>query len=263
MKLCGLLLAGVLSCAIPAANSFAATDPFVGTWVYNPQKSPKPTIKYAIKDLGGGRYSLTGSTGITIDLKADGVSIKTPSGTTVSFKKLDDRDWEMVRDDGQKMVRTYNISPDDKTLTLHDVFTGNPGDNFETTTKYARISPGNRIFGEWQSVSMEEKTIGEGLKLVITPFNTDGLSFNLPAHKHLSEMNFDGKIYADSGAGDSKGDSSSGKRVNDHLLQIDSQVNGKPEESEELKVSGDSKTLTIVRRPANSSTVLTMVWDRQ
>ena len=259
MRFCVLLLAGVLSCA----TSFAATDPFVGTWMYNAQKSPKPTIRYAIKDLGDGRYSLTGSTGITVEIKADGLSIKTRTGATVSFKKLDDHDWQMVRDDGQKMVRTYNISPDDKTLTLHDVFTGNAEDNYETTTKYARLSPGNSIFGEWQSVSMEEKMIGEGLKLMITPFAADGLRFNVPAHKHLSEMNFDGKIYLDSGSGDTKGHSSSGKRVNDHLLQIDDQVNGKPEESEELKVSDDGKTLTIISRPANSSAVFTMVWDRQ
>jgi hypothetical protein len=259
LRLYCLLLAGVLSCT----SLFAATDPFVGTWVYNIQKSPKPTIKYAIKDLGGERYSLTGSTGTTVEVKADGVSIKTPTGATVSFKKLDDHDWEMVRDDGQKMVRTYNISADDKTLTLHDVFTGTAGDNYETTTKYARLAPGNSIFGEWQSVSMEEKTFGEELKLIIAPFEIDGLSFSIPAHKHLSEMKFDGKMHADSGAGDAKGNSSSGKRVNDHVLEVDGQVNGKPEDSEELKVSDDGKTLTIVSRPANSSAVFTMVWDKQ
>jgi hypothetical protein len=259
LRLYAVLLAGVLSCA----SSFAATDPFVGTWVYNAEKSPKPTIKYAIKDLGEGRYSLTGSTGTTVEIKADGVSIKTPTGATVSLRKLDDRDWQMIRDDGQKMVRTYNISADDETLTLHDVFSGNAEDNYETTTKYARLSPGNSIFGEWQSVSMEEKTSGEALKLIITSFDTDGLSFSVPAHKHLAAMKFDGKMYPDSGTGDTKGDSSTGKRVNDHFLQIDGQVNGKLEESEEFKVSDDGKTLTIVSRPVNSSAVFTMVWDRQ
>ena len=242
---------------------FAATDPFIGTWVYNAQKSPKPTIKYAIKDLGGERYSLTGSTGVTVEIKADGVSIKTPTGATISFRKLDDHDWEMVRDDGQKMVRTYNISPDDKTLTLHDVFKDNPGENYETTAKYARLAPGHSIFGEWQSVSLEEKTLGDGLKLIIGLFETDGLSFAVPAHKHLSAMKFDGKMYTDSGADDTKGHSSSGKRVNDHVLEVDNQVDGKPEDSEELKVSDDGKTLTIVRRLVNSSAVFTMVWDKQ
>ena len=259
MKLYGLLLAGIFTCT----SVFAATDPFVGTWVHNPEKSPKPTIKYTIKDLGGERYSLTGSTGVTVEIKADGVSIKTPTGATVSFRKLDDHDWKMVRDDGEKMVRTYNISPDDKTLTLHDVIKDNPGENYETTTKYARLSPGHSIFGEWQSVSLEEKALGGELKLIIGLFENDGLSFNLPAHKHLSAMKFDGKMYADSGAGDTKEHSSSGKRVNDHVLEIDNQVDGKPEESEVLKVSDDGKTLTIVSRPANSSAVFTMIWDRQ
>lgn len=259
LKLYGLLLAVMLT----YTSAFAADDPFVGTWVYNIQKSPKPTIRYAIKDLGGDRYALTGSTGTTVEIKADGVSIKTSAGATVSFKKLDDYDWEMVRDDGQKMVRTYNISPDDKTLTLHDVFTGNPGENFETTTKYARLSPGHNILGEWQSVSMEEKANDQGLKLIIAPFETDGLSFSVPAQKHLSEMKFDGKMYLDNGAGDTRGHSSSGKRVNDHLLEIDDQVNGKLEDHGELKVSDDGKTLTVVTKLANSSAVFTMVWDKQ
>ena len=259
MKLYGLLLAGILT----STSVYAATDPFVGTWVYNADKSPKPTIKYAVKDLGGDRYALTGSTGTTVEIKADGVSIKTPTGATVSFRKLDDHNWEMVRDDGQKMVRTYNISPDDKTLTLHDVFSGNSEDNYETITKYARLAPGSSIFGEWQSVSMEEKAVGEGLKLVIMPFETGGLSFSIPAHKHLSEMKFDGKTYADSGAGDTEGHSSSGKRVNDHVLEIDSQLKGKPEDHEELRVSDDGKTLTIVSKAAKSSVVFTMVWDKR
>jgi hypothetical protein len=161
------------------------------------------------------------------------------------------------------MVRTYNISPDDKTLTLHDVFKGNPGENYETTTKYARLSPGHNIFGEWQSVSMDVKSYDEAMKLIIAPFETDGLSFRMPVQKHLNEMKFDGKMYLDTGAGDAKGHSSSGKRVNDHLLEIDDQADGKLEEHGELKVSDDGKTLTIVTRPAKSSAVFTMVWDKQ
>lgn len=259
MRLYALLLTGILA----GASAFAASDPFVGTWVRNAQKSPKPTIQYTIKDLGGERYALTGSTGITVEIKADGVAIQTPAGATVSFRKLDGHDWEMVRDDGQKMVRTYNISPDDETLTLHDVFAGSPGDSYESTTKYKRLSPGSSIFGEWQSVSIQETIVGEPLKLIISPFDTDGLSFELPAHKHLSKIKFDGKMYPDSGAGDDKGHASSGKRVDNHLLEIHTQANGKPEDNEEFKLSDDEKTLTLVSKPANSSAVFTAVWDRQ
>lgn len=181
------------------------------------------------RTLGGNRYALTGSTGITVEIEADGVPIKTPAGATVSFEKLGENDWKMVRDDGEKMVRTYNISADDKTLTLHDVFPGDPGENYEMTTKYARLSPGNSIFGEWQSVSMEMTAHDEGLRLVIAPFETDGLSFSVPTQKHLTQMKFDGKQYVDSGTGDSKRGSSSGKRVTDRVIEIEGQLDGKPE----------------------------------
>lgn len=259
MRRYAMLLAGILT----STSMLAATDPFIGTWIYNAQKSPKPTITYGIKNLGGERYALTGSTGQTTEIKADGVSIKTPSGDTVSFRKLDDHNWEMIRIDDRKMVRTYTVSPDDKTLTLHDVFTGAKGGQDETITTYARVIPGESIFGEWKSVSMVEKTSGEELKLIVEGFGTDGLRFSVPANKHLTEMNFDGKVYFDKGAGDVEGQASSGKRVNAHLLQIESLVNGKSEDTEEFKVSDDGKTLTIVSKPAKSSSVFTSVWDRQ
>jgi hypothetical protein len=110
---------------------------------------------------------------------------------------------------------------------------------------------------------MEEKTTGEAPKFIIAPFQNDGLSFSSPAEKHLSEMKFDGKLYTDSGANDKPGHSSSGKRVNEHALEINDLVNGKLEESEELTVSEDGKTLTIVSKVANSSAVFTSVWDKQ
>ncbi len=259
MRLRYLFLAVTLTCS----SALALDDPFVGTWVYNAQKSPKPTIKYTIKDLGGGRYSLTGSTGATVEIKANGIFIKTPIGATVSFRKLDEHDWEMVRDDGQKMMRTYSISPDDKTLTLHDVFSGNAEDNYELITRYARLGPGKGILGEWQSVSMEEKGNGRALLMIITPFENSGLSFSIPARKHLSQLKFDGKIYADSGAGDAKGNSSSGRRLSDYVLEIDGQVNGRLEERAELEVSNGGKTLTVVNKPANSTAVFTEIWDKQ
>jgi hypothetical protein len=259
MRLLGLLLACLFTCT----SAFAISDPFVGTWVYNAQKSPKPTIRYAIKDLGGGRYSLTGSTGTTVQVKADGVSTKTPTGSKVAFRKLDDHDWQMVRDDGQKMVRTYNISADDGTLTLHDVFSGSSENDYETTTRYARLSPGKGIFGEWQSVSMEEKMHERPLQMMITPYETDGLTFSIPARKHLSRMKFDGKLYANTGAGDTRGYASSGKRLSESVLEIDGQVNGRLEDRDQLTVSKGGKTLTVVSRPANSTAVFTEVWDKQ
>jgi hypothetical protein len=150
MKLYSLLFAALFA----TSGLAAASDPFVGTWVYSAEKSPKPTITYGIRDLGGDSYALTGSSGETTQIKADGVSIKSPSGATVSFRKLDDHTWQMNRIDSRTMKRTYTVSSDDKTLTLIDVFTAADSGQEMTTTIYARTTPGKSIFGEWRSVSM-------------------------------------------------------------------------------------------------------------
>jgi hypothetical protein len=73
-------------------------------------------------------------------------------------------------------------------------------------------------------------------------------------------MNFDGKVYLDEGPGDSKVRSTFGKRVNARILELDGQVNGKPDDKEEFKLSEDGKTLTLVSKPVNSSDVFTSAW---
>jgi hypothetical protein len=52
MRFYSLFLATLLATGLEAAS-----NPFVGTWVYNAERSPKPTITYWIKDLGGDSYA--------------------------------------------------------------------------------------------------------------------------------------------------------------------------------------------------------------
>jgi hypothetical protein len=259
MRFLSLFLAALFA----TSSAMAASDPFIGTWVYNAEKSPKPTITYGIKDLGGDRYALTGSSGETTEIKADGVSIKSPSGATVSFKKLDDHTWQMDRVDSRTMKRTYTVSSDDKTLKLVDVFTAPDGGGEKTTTVYTRTSPGKSLFGEWKSVSMEEKVSGPPEKLIIAPYEKDGLSLTSASSKHRTDMQFDGKQYFDIAPDGTKGDSSSGKRISDHVIQTQDQVNGKPDSTTEFTVSDDGKTLTIVNKSIKTAAVFTSVWDKE
>ena len=261
---CPLKLHGLLLALLLTSTALAATDdPFVGTWVYNAQKSPKPTITYGIKDLGGDKYALTGSTGETTEIKADGVLIKSPSGAPVSFKRLDDRTWQMDRTEGATLVRTYTVSADDKTLVLHDILTAPDGGKEETTTTYSRTSPGKSIFGEWKSISMEEKASGKPAVFVVQPYGKDGLTLISESDKRRTDMNFDGKQYFETGPEGKTGDSSSGKRVSANVIQIESQSKGKPEDNDELKVSDDGKTLTFTSKSLKTSAVFTSVWDKQ
>jgi hypothetical protein len=241
----------------------AQSDPFVGVWVYNAQKSPKPTITYGIRDLGGDRYALTGSTGETTQIRADGVSIKSPSGETVSFRKLDDHTWQMHRIENRTLLRTYSVSADDKTLTLHDVFTAPDGSKMELTTMYARTSPGKSIFGTWKSTSMKESSSGKPEKLLIQAYGKNGLTFISETDKHRTDMNFDGKQYFDVAPDGTKGNSSSGKRISANLIRSKVQSKGKLDDNQELRVSDDGKTLTVVDKAVKTSAIFTTVWDKQ
>jgi hypothetical protein len=259
MRFLSLFLAALFA----TSSSTAASDPFVGAWVYNAERSPKPRITYGIRDLGGDRYALTGSSGETTEIRGDGVSIKSPSGATVSFKKLDDHTWQMDRVDSRAMKRTYTVSSDGKTLQLVDVFTATDGGQEETTTVYTRTSPGKSLFGEWRSVSFKDKVSGPPEKLIIAPYAKDGLSLTSSSSKHRTDMQFDGKQYFDTAPDGTKGDSSSGKRISDHVIQMQDQIKGKPESTSEFRVSDDGKTLTIVSKSVKTAAVFTSVWDKE
>lgn len=259
MKLYSLLLAALCATSVVAV----ASDPFVGTWVYNANKSPKPTITYTIEDRGESRYALTGSTGETTQIKADGLPIKAPLGGTVSFRKLDDHTWQMERVASQSMKRTYTVASDDRSLTLVDVFTRNDGGGDILTTKYERTSPGKSIFGQWKSVSMDSKVSGPAEKLTIATYEKDGLSFTVASGKDRMDMKFDGKQYFEVAADGTKAESSSGKRAGDHVIHMESQTKGSPASTDEYKVSDDGKTLTIVSKAVKTPAVFTSVWDKQ
>jgi hypothetical protein len=252
----------ILAWLLVGVAAYAASDPFVGTWIYSREKSPKPTIKYKIGDLGGDRYALTGSGGDTTEIEANGVFSKGPRGEKVSFKKLDDHDWQMIRFDPDKMVRVYKVSADDKTLTINDVFAPNGKEHKQLTT-YARLSDGKSIYGEWQSVSSKEESADEPGELFIKPFGRGGLTFAWSTYKNHLDIHFDGKAYFEAGPTAKKGDATSGRRVNAHLLMLEGQTSGHPDDKEEWSVSEDGKTLTIVSKPVKSSAVFTSIFDKR
>ena len=76
-------------------------------------------------------------------------------------------------------------------------------------------------------------------------------------------MQFDGKQYFDIAPDGTKGDSSSGKRISDHVIQMQDQVKGKPDSTTEFTVSDDGKTLTIVNKSIKTAAVFTSVWDKE
>jgi hypothetical protein len=76
-------------------------------------------------------------------------------------------------------------------------------------------------------------------------------------------MKFDGKDYPIEGAEVAQGSVSSGRRVNDHTLEITDKVNGKTTDTERITLSPDRKALTMTIRQAGHSAPDTLVFDRE
>jgi hypothetical protein len=76
-------------------------------------------------------------------------------------------------------------------------------------------------------------------------------------------MRFDGKDYPDVGPDVLPGSASSGRRVNEHTLEITDKIQGKVMDTRQIELSPDLKTLTMTVRPVEQSKPNILVFDRE
>jgi len=76
-------------------------------------------------------------------------------------------------------------------------------------------------------------------------------------------VKFDGKDYPNVGANAAPGSVSSVRRVNQHTLEVTDKFNGKVADTQEIKLSSDSKTLTMTVHTAGRTEPNVLVFERQ
>lgn len=258
MKVRGVLLVG----AMGITCVFAASDPFVGKWVWNREKSLPPKIKYQVKDLGGNRFAFTGADGQTITIKPDGNPVEVPVVGSVTVRKIDDHNWRMTKSSPIKTDRTITISADEKSMAMKDVYTFPDGKEQKMTTAYRRTSRGKGFVGEWESISRQDQFTEGSQDVEVESYGKDGLSLIGRAVNYRLDLNFDGKRYFDKGPTVAKGTSTSGKRVNAHLIELEIYINDVLDTREENRLSDDGKTLTVIDRSVESGAVFTNVYNK-
>jgi hypothetical protein len=97
----------------------------------------------------------------------------------------------------------------------------------------------------------------------IKPYDGDGLSFITPAeHEHLN-MKFDGKDYPGEGPNVPAGATSSGRRADQHTLELTDKIKGEAMDTAQFKVSPDMETMTLTVHEKGQPKPLTIVYDRQ
>lgn len=255
-----LLVAWLLTGALWAANAS-----FAGKWKLNPAKS-KFSDRMEVEPAGPNRYAITFveadiPRGVTDVVVANGKDEPAVFGTTLSVTKEKPNTWKVVRKSHGHMLlmAIWTLSNDGHTLS--DAFTGYQPNGSSSTTNFVftRTAGGSGFAGTWQSTS---EKVDSGFEIQIRPYQGDGLSF-ITAGVGTQNVKFDGRVYPDVSANARPGSVSSGRRMSERTLELTDKVKGKVIDTQQLKLSRDSKALTVTVRPVGQSAPNILVFERE
>ena len=254
------LVLSALACIV-STNLSAASDPFVGKWKWNGDKSKVSGLEEKIEDLGGNKFKFAfGDDVETIVL--DGKDYPTKYGYTWAVKEDGPNKWKEIdkRDGKVTATASWTISDDGKIYTSITKGTRPDGSTYHNEFKAKRTAGGPGLAGTWESTEVKQSAPAAWK---ITPYQGDGLSFRTPAEKEGVDLKFDGKDYPDKGPRVPPGSTVSGKRIDQRKIELSNKLKGKPFYSQQLEVSEDGKTLTIVLNFPGVSNPETDIYDRQ
>ena len=250
----------LLFACLVTTSVWGANDPFAGKWKVNPSKS-KLNDEMKVEVAGANRYTLTFAPGAVDTVAVDGSDQPALSGTTLSVTVKGPNSWVVVRKmKGRTLLTGYwTLSEDGK--TLNDDYTEYAPDGSKSNTPYVyeRTAGSSGFAGTWDSDSEKVKA---GIDLQIEPYEGDGLSLNSPGADLSKKMKFDGKDYPNPDA--EAGSVSSGRRVNEHSLEITDKFKGKITATRQIELSQDLKTLTMtLRLMGQNRPQSVLVFDRE
>jgi hypothetical protein len=244
-----------------SATARAADDSFVGKWKLNQEKSQLSGLTYKFDDLGNDKFRFNfGDDTETIAL--DGKDHPTKYGNTWAITKTGANTWTWTRKrDGKVTAKsTWTISEDGQTFTSQREETRPDGSSSHDEIKAKRTEGTSGLAGTWESTKI---TIGSPATIEIARWQSNGYSLKNPTYKERIDFKLDGKEYADIGPLVPKDTTVSGKRIDDHNLELTYKRKGKTTETDRWELSADGKTLTdTVTYPGQSKPEVD-VFDRQ
>jgi len=245
-----------------------ANDPFAGKWKLNPSQS-KFTEQMRVEVVGQNKYAITFveaalGGGVRDTVVADGTDQPAVFGTTLSVTIEKPATWTVVRKSNGHTLLTaiWKLSEDGN--TLGDAFTSYRDDGSPLRQDYVfkRTAGTSGFPGTWESTS--EKVDSDSAYLFqIEPYGGDGLSFINPAIRETQNIRFDGKDYPDAGPSVIPDSASSGRRLNEHALEMTDKIKDKVIDTRKIELSPDLKTLTMTIRPVGQNKPNILVFERQ
>lgn len=240
----GLML---FACVVTGA-SWAASNPFVGDWKFNPSKSTL-TDKMKVESAGGNKYTFNfGGGPETIVIDGTDQPSKLYGGGSLSVGVEGDT-WKVIRKkDGRTMISAvWSLSKDGNTLTDHFTGFNAGGSPYQLNYLYKRTAGGPGFAGTW--VSTSEEAVNLVMVLQIRPYEEGGLSFIDTSAQLTGNMQFA---------------ATSVRRLDEHTVELmRKKGDGELSEFVQLKLSADGKTLTMTPHSAPGDEPHILLFERQ
>jgi hypothetical protein len=227
----------LLIASLATSGLCAADNPFVGEWKLEISRS-KIFDRMRVESIGGNRYSVDVGDGRPVTVVVDGRDQPGNDGVVTSVLAEQPDSWKIVnKKEGRVVLRaSWKLSQDGSTLT--DNFAsfapdGSPAVSLRYVYKRTDGTSSSGFAGTWESTNQAMDSV---FLLKIQPYEMDGLSIIIPVQNQTENVKFDGKDYPNV---------SSGRRVDEHTLEIENKAAGKITRTQQLRVSPDRKTLTL------------------
>jgi len=252
----------LLVTCLASGTVWAANEPFVGEWKLNPSKS-KLTDQMKVESVAGNKYAFDfGGGGSAETIAPDGTDQPGLASTTLSITVEAPDSWKVVRkQEGRILLTAYwKLSKDGNTLT--DDFTqfGPNGSTTNMKTVYNRAAGTSGFAGTWESTS---EALNSSYAIRVQPYQGDGLAFIYSSQGVTKNLKFDGNDYPQVGVNALPGSTTAARRVNAHTLEMTSKLNDKVASTQEIRLSSDGKTLTMIVHAAGRMRPSVLVFERQ
>jgi len=241
----------------------ATDDPFVGKWRFSTKKSNYNGLRIRYEKAGEHSYKFYDANEVAHEKIADGKEHPGEMGNTYLVRQDNATTWIFItkEPDGTVLNTTRKVTNNGRTMTAtwHDT---KPDGKVETGWgEWRRIGSGQGLEGTWENTGKGEDN--STTEMVVTPYDSDGLTFSNPSDKEHQSIKFDGKDYPDIGPQVTKGSVASATRIDSRTIEEIDKIDGRVVDKQEIKVSSDGKTMTQTIHPTtNGSKTVTNVWER-
>lgn len=226
-------------CFVP---SFAANNPFAGTWKLDPAKSGSAGFTLTYTKLDNGSYHFSISDGPSFDIGFEGKEYKAGDGDTISQTMDGENAWNSVwKHNGEISSKDHGeISSDNKTLTITQNRVRPDGSTGTTVNVLTRVSGTTGPNGAWKLV---KETI-EVYTLVVSSLSDGAVHWEVPEYKEIIEGKCDGSDLPDTGPLVIPGSTEAIKMISKSKVAYTDKTGGKPYKMGTRTISADGKVLT-------------------